>query len=161
MTPNDKDQPRLLRSEATRQTSAGSACWASACYRQKRTQQKPKPTACPSGQHDDPNCNLALQTDTTGRVRRRCCAAGEVGSSSSLNAPCNLSSLIFSSARPEHQTTCPLVRPAIQASLQSRLARRSGNALTDAQRQGSAAAGEERSDEPDVGWIRLLGLSRA
>ena len=27
--PNDKNQPRLTRSEATRQTSAGSACWAS------------------------------------------------------------------------------------------------------------------------------------
>ena len=33
MTPNDKDQPRLLRSEATRRMSAGSAGWTSLLLR--------------------------------------------------------------------------------------------------------------------------------
>jgi hypothetical protein len=33
--------------------------------------------------------------------------------------------------------------------------------LFSAQRWSSAAAGEERSDEPDVGWNDLLGLMRA
>ena len=33
--------------------------------------------------------------------------------------------------------------------------------VNDAQRWSSAAAGEERSDEPDVGWNDWLGVKRA
>ena len=149
-----------MRSEATRRTSAGSACWASACYRLKRTHQMPQAIACPSCRRDKLSRNLALQTGTAGRVRRHCCAAGEAEFSFSWNAPCSLASLVFSSARSQYQTTRPLVQPAIQASLQIPLARRSGNAVTDAQRWRSAAAREERSDECDVGCTDLLCVRR-